>query len=156
MGQMNEAKRVCWGLKKELSDLKQKQPLLQQQQQQQHHHSDQLMSPAQVAKAPTPAPSPSAAIAAAVAAATAAASAEHEAVLCHIRSRLSASDALVQASELHAPRERRWAATVTLGQELRAKAHKADVAFAQERSVLVKKIIELQVMPHAPCARCGR
>lgn len=106
MGQTNEAKRVCLGLKKEISHLKQKQPLLpQQQQQQQLRQSDQLKSPVPAAKVPTPAPSPSAAIAAAVAAATAAASAEHEAVLSHIRSRLSASDALVQASELHAPRD---------------------------------------------------
>ena len=30
-------------------------------------------------------------------------------------------------------------------QELRSKAHKADAAFSQERSVLVKKVIELQV-----------
>lgn len=105
VGQTNEAKRVCLGLKKEISHLKQKQPLLPQQQQQQHRQNDQLKSPVPAAKAPTPAPSPSAAIAAAVAAATAAASAEHEAVLSHIRSRLSASDALVQASELHAPRD---------------------------------------------------
>jgi len=108
LGQTNEAKRVCLGLRKEVSKLKQQQPLLQeqkQQQQQQQQPSDQLKSPTPVAKAPTPSPSPSAAIAAAVAAATAAASAEHEAVLSHIRSRLSASDALVQASELHAPRD---------------------------------------------------
>lgn len=30
-------------------------------------------------------------------------------------------------------------------QELRNKAHKVDVAFSQERSILVKKVLELQV-----------
>jgi hypothetical protein len=97
LGQKNDAKRVCHGLKGDLSKLKQQQlqqsqaPPPQQQQQQ---------SPQEVAKSRTPMPFPSSA-AAAVAAATAAVAAEHEAVLCHLRGRLSAADALVQASALH-------------------------------------------------------
>ena len=89
LDQKNDAKRVCHGLKGELLKLKQQQlqpsqaPLQQQQK--------------QVAKSPTPLPSPSA-TAAAVAAATAAVAAEHESVLSHLRGRLSAADALVQAS----------------------------------------------------------
>ncbi len=37
----------------------------------------------------------------------------------------------------------------TFGQDMRSKAHKIDAAFAQERAVLVKKVIELQVVGFA-------
>ncbi len=102
LSQMKDAKRACYGLKSELSKLKQQQqPQAQPQQplsQETMLQQQRQKSPQQAVKVSTPCPSPSAAVAAAAAAATAAAAAEHEAVLSHLRSRLSAADALVQAS----------------------------------------------------------
>ena len=104
LSQMKDAKRACYGLKSELSKLKQQQqqqPQAQPQQllsQETMQQQQRQKSPQQAVKVSTPCPSPSAAVAAAAAAATAAAAAEHEAVLSHLRSRLSAADALAQAS----------------------------------------------------------
>jgi hypothetical protein len=99
--QRNDAKRACFELKGELSKLKQqqKQPLARPQHlspqplQLKHEQQKEQKSPQEVTKSSTPRQSPSfAATSAAIAAA------EHEAVLTHLRSRLSAADALVQAS----------------------------------------------------------
>jgi hypothetical protein len=101
LGKRNDAKRVCYGLKGDLLKLKQQQkqllarpqhlspqPLQLKQVQQQEQKS-----PQEVTKSSTPRQSLSfAATSAAIVAA------EHEAVLTHLRSRLSAADALVQAS----------------------------------------------------------
>ncbi len=85
--------------------------------------------------------SPSAPVIAA--AADAAAASEQESALSYLRNRLSAADALVQVNLAGASMWRR--SSNAHWQELKTKAHKADVAFSQERSVLVKKVIELQV-----------
>jgi hypothetical protein len=101
LGERNDVKRVCYGLKGELLKLKQQQMQLLARPQ---HLSPQPLqltrvqqqeqkSPQEVTKSSTPRLSPSSA-----ATSAAITAAEHEAVLTHLRGRLSAADALVQAS----------------------------------------------------------
>jgi hypothetical protein len=97
-GEKDAAKRVCYGLKAEVSKLKQaNQRLLQQ-----HERSSSQMI-AVPSSTPIPAVQSSSqaataeSVAAAVFAATTAAEQQHEAVLSNMRSRLSACEAVVQA-----------------------------------------------------------